>query len=185
MRRTDPETGIAKSRLRRWADFYEGALIEGRDLSSHCDAKADPLYRSYLFGKDSSNAGGFDRDAWATGNDKTCLTMNGGLSNTRSMAALGQMSVKTFVEKVIPRLFEVGSLYALSRGGPYVAGRDAIIVEMTKVTEQSRAAQSTAGRKNVSNLINGRTSIFSRASDVSGGSAYFAANASVARSASA
>lgn len=185
LRRTDPETGLAISRLRSLADFYEQSLLEGRDRSSHRYAKAEPLYHSYLFGEDSSNTGGFDLDAWALNNDATCLTENGGLSNPTSMAALGHISKNTFVAKVIPHLFEVGSLYILSPRGPYVAGRDAIIVAITEVTERSIAAQRDAGRRNLGNLISRRASIFRRAADVSGGSAYYAADASVALIASA
>lgn len=184
-RRTDPETGLAKSRLRTRANVCERALLAGRDPSSHRYAKTEPLYHSYLFGEDSGNPGGFDLDAWAMINDRTCLAENGGLSNPTSMAALGHISKNTFVAKVIPHLFEVGSLYILSPRGPYVAGRDAIIVAITEVTERSIAAQRGAGRRNLGNLISGRASIFSRAADVSGGSAYYAADASVALIASA
>ena len=93
--------------------------------------------------------GAFDLEFWAEGNDHSCDPRSGGLSNVRSMAAVGGVSQSTLVHSIFPRI-----AHCLHREGPIVISTANTIAAACRdyILEQ-RAKQQQAGKGNAGNLI--------------------------------
>lgn len=104
----------------------------------------------YLFMlEDEAPLGAFDLTSWAEENDQTCDLISGGLSNVRSMAAVGGVTESTLVNSVFPRI-----AHCLHHEGPVVISSvNTIVAACRDYTSEQRAKQREAGLQNAGNLI--------------------------------